>query len=131
MIFTAERRQADWQNFVGAVPECASLANTNHTFECMRKANTTAILQAMSVAAAQATEEFPWIITVDGPGGLYPDLPSRFFQRGQFARLPFIAGTNLDEGKVFLLSCLDLALSIQPAFSSSNSLHSQDCQLHH
>ncbi|KAJ7101636.1 esterase 1 [Mycena epipterygia] len=33
--------------------------------------------------------------------GLIPDLPSVLFKRGQFTRLPFIAGTNLDEGTLF------------------------------
>ena len=35
---------------------------------------------------------------IDGPDGLIPDLPSRLFAQGKFAKLPFIAGTNLDEG---------------------------------
>jgi hypothetical protein len=39
-----------------------------------------------------------WTPTIDGPGGVFPDLASRLYSRGHFAKLPFIAGTNLDEG---------------------------------
>ncbi|KAK0219624.1 extracellular triacylglycerol lipase precursor [Armillaria nabsnona] len=52
-------------------------------------------------ALAEATEQFPFDPTLDGPHGLFPGLPSELFPRGQFARLPFIAGTNLDEGTLF------------------------------
>jgi hypothetical protein len=52
---------------------------------------------------AAAIEQFPWEPVIDGPGGLIPDLPSVLFKRGQFARLPFIAGTNLDEGDMLSL----------------------------
>jgi hypothetical protein len=49
---------------------------------------------------AAGIEQFPWQPVIDGPGGFIPDLPSVLFKRGQFARLPFIAGTNLDEGEM-------------------------------
>lgn len=43
----------------------------------------------------------PWATpTVDtGRGSVFPDYASRLFERGQFARVPFIAGVNLDEGQ--------------------------------
>jgi len=50
-------------------------------------------------AIRKAPELFGFDPTIDGPGGLFPDIASRLFKRGQFAKLPFIAGTNLDEGK--------------------------------
>ncbi|KAG5721145.1 Lipase 2, partial [Termitomyces sp. T112] len=48
-----------------------------------------------------STELFPFDPTLDGPDGLLPDIPSKLFSEGQFARVPFITGTNLDEGTLF------------------------------
>ncbi|KAJ7450829.1 extracellular triacylglycerol lipase precursor [Mycena latifolia] len=101
-LFTSERREAAWETFVGGVASCASKATSGSTFSCLRNANTTEIFQGLAGAMAAATEEFPWDPVIDGPGGLIPDLPSVLFKRGQFAQLPFIAGTNLDEGTLFV-----------------------------
>ncbi|GLB39569.1 putative type-B carboxylesterase lipase family protein [Lyophyllum shimeji] len=101
LTFPATRREVDWQNFVSGVPHCASTATSGHTFDCLRTANSSDILQGLLNSLAQSPEEFPFDPTLDGPGGLYPDLASRLFARGQFARIPSIAGTNLDEGTLF------------------------------
>lgn len=93
-IFRPEQAETSWQAFAAAVPECASDADTQDTFDCLRGVNSSSISQA--VVATGFTSSFGPVI--DGPGGLLPDLPSRLFQRGHFARLPSIAGTNLDEG---------------------------------
>ncbi|KAK0224107.1 Alpha/Beta hydrolase protein [Armillaria fumosa] len=50
---------------------------------------------------AETDEQLPFDPTLDGADGIFPDLPSRLLSRRQFARLPFIAGTNLDEGTLF------------------------------
>ncbi|KAG5220602.1 feruloyl esterase [Salix suchowensis] len=54
-----------------------------------------------ALADDQSGELFAWDPTIDGPGGILPDIPSKLLARGQFARLPFIAGTVLDEGTTF------------------------------
>ncbi|KAJ7436854.1 extracellular triacylglycerol lipase precursor [Mycena latifolia] len=100
-LFTPERREAAWETFVAGVASCASQATSGSTFGCLRSANTTEIFDGLSTAMAAATEQFPWEPVIDGPGGLIPDLPSVLFKRGHFARLPFIAGTNLDEDTSF------------------------------
>ncbi|KAJ7450809.1 extracellular triacylglycerol lipase precursor [Mycena latifolia] len=100
-LFPPERRETTWQNFVGGVASCASGATSGSTFACLRNANTTEIFQGLSAAMAAATEAAPWAPVIDGPGGIIPGLPSVMFQRGHFARLPFIAGTTLDEGTFF------------------------------
>lgn len=64
----------------------------------MRQANSSEILQGLLVALTDSVEAFPWEPVYDGPDGLLPDLPSRLLKEGKFARLPFIAGTVLDEG---------------------------------
>ncbi|KAJ6571650.1 Alpha/Beta hydrolase protein [Mycena capillaripes] len=83
-VFEASTRQSDWDNFVRAVPGCG--------------ANSSALLQAMQTAIAKSHEEFPWAPVLDGTKGLLPDLPSVLMEKTKFARVPFIAGTNLDEG---------------------------------
>lgn len=56
------------------------------------------MFSGVNIAIAEAPEEFGFDPTIDGPGGLFPDIASRLLKKGHFARLPFIAGTNLDEG---------------------------------
>jgi carboxylesterase type B len=94
------RREGDWENFVAGVASCSSLSTSGHTFDCLRQANSTDIFNGLLDAINEAPEEFAFDPTIDGPGGLYPDIPSRLFAKGHFARLPFISGTNLDEGKL-------------------------------
>jgi para-nitrobenzyl esterase len=38
---------------------------------------------------------------IDGPGGVLPDLPRNLFDRGEVAKVPYILGTNNDEGTLF------------------------------
>ncbi|KAJ7111450.1 esterase 1 [Mycena epipterygia] len=120
-LFTPERREVDWQNFVAGVSSCASKATSGSTFGCLRNANTTEIFQGLSAALAEANEIFPWNPVIDGPGGLIPDLPSVLFQRGHFARLPFIAGTNLDEGTDFTPPAINSTDEINAAIFSMSS----------
>ena len=96
--FNAARREVDWQNFVSGVASCASLAKSGNTFDCLKEANTTEIFTGLVQSLAEAPELFGFDPTIDGPGGLFPDIASSLINVGHFARLPFIAGTNLDEG---------------------------------
>ena len=103
MSFPAAHRQIEWDHFVQAVPACES--SHSDTFQCIRSANSSDLLQAIGTTYAKAIEQFPWVPTLDGPGGVFPDLPSRLYAKGQFAKIPFISGTNLDEG-MFLVFAL-------------------------
>lgn len=96
--FNADRRGVDWVNFVAGVQSCTSLAESGDTFDCIRSANSTDIFDGLLNAINLSPEAFGFDPTIDGPGGLYPDIPSRLFAQGHFARLPFISGTNQDEG---------------------------------
>ncbi|KAJ7130385.1 esterase 1 [Mycena epipterygia] len=120
-LFTPERREVDWQNFVAGVASCASEATSGSTFGCLQNANTTEIFQGLSAAFAEANEQFPWDPVIDGPGGLIPDLPSVLFKRGQFARLPFIAGTDLDEGTLFTPATINSTAGINESFVAMSS----------
>ncbi|KAJ7766330.1 extracellular triacylglycerol lipase precursor [Mycena maculata] len=120
-LFTPERREVDWENFVGNVASCASLATSGNTFSCLQNASTTEIFEGILASIAEATEEFPWDPVIDGPGGLIPDLPSVLFRRRQFARLPFMAGTNLDEGTLFTPTTINSTQEIQESFVTMSS----------
>ncbi|KIK65979.1 hypothetical protein GYMLUDRAFT_158288 [Collybiopsis luxurians FD-317 M1] len=103
LTFNAQKRQVDWDNFVAGVPGCSNLTKTDHTFACLKSVNSTAILAGLLVSETEAPEQFPWSPTIDGPGGFIPELPSLLFQKGIFAKIPFISGTNLDEGSLLTL----------------------------
>jgi carboxylesterase type B len=83
---------------VSAVPECANSAQVNDTFACLREANVTSLVAATDVAYAKSDEQFPFQPAIDGPGGLLPDLPSGLWERGEFAKIPFLTGNCKDEG---------------------------------
>ena len=99
-IFDGNRREQNWKDFVSQIPECNNVSPLQ-TFDCIRTANTTTLLAASEFARAVANEQFPFWPVIDGPGGIIPDLPSKLWRRGQFARLPYIAGMCLDEGTQF------------------------------
>jgi carboxylesterase type B len=111
-------REAAWQDFIGGVPGCEKTVNTNNAFGCLRGANQDALLHGMATALNKSVELFPWIPTFDN--SILPTLPSELIQQGHFARLPFIAGTNLDEGEhLFYVSCVcgfDFAFQALPLF---------------
>lgn len=97
----AARREVDWGNFVGGVASCVSNVKPGQTFDCLRKAKSSEILAGLTNAINKSPEQYAFDPTIDGPGGLYPDLPSRVFASRKFVKIPFISGTNLDEGKFF------------------------------
>ncbi|KAF8176885.1 esterase 1 [Mycena galopus ATCC 62051] len=125
-LFPPARDEVDWETFVSGVPSCSDLATSGSTFDCLAQANTTEIFQGFTLVTAESTTLTPWPPVLDGPGGLIPDLPSALFDRGQFARLPFIAGTVLDEGTTWVAETInsteEIYDSILSLFSPSSSL---------
>ncbi|KAF5364921.1 hypothetical protein D9758_008164 [Tetrapyrgos nigripes] len=99
-VHNASFRQDNWDTFIDSVPACANLFGTDKTFDCLRDANITDIVQGVNDAKAKIVEFLPWDPVLDG--ALFPDAPSAMWKFGQFAQIPFIAGTNLDEGPVFI-----------------------------
>ena len=98
-MYDALHRQSDWDNFVHAIPECAH--RTSDSIACLQQANvsTSDIFQGLLAANAESDFDYPWVPTLDGPHGLLPELPSVLMDQGRFTRIPFITGTNLDEGQ--------------------------------
>ncbi|KAJ7788418.1 esterase 1 [Mycena olivaceomarginata] len=99
-VFDAFRGQTDWDNFVRAVPECANCKEDS--IACLQRVNSSAaLLEAIETSWAKSNEGYPFAPVIDGPHGLLPDLPSVLMAKGEFARVPFISGANLDEGTYF------------------------------
>jgi len=97
-LFNASRGETAWQAFVAGVPSCAQTATSGHTLDCLKNANSSDIAQGVRASLNNTSGSFPFDPTLDGPDGLIPDLPSTLLEQGHFACVPFIAGTNLDEG---------------------------------
>ncbi|KAL5489735.1 hypothetical protein ACEPAI_4567 [Sanghuangporus weigelae] len=106
MLFDASRREIVWQAFVSAVPRCSG-APEDDVFECLRNANTETIINATNYVNSYIQAEFPFAPVIDGPGGVIPDLPSKLYAQGRFARTPFITGTCLDEGTLFIPTAMN------------------------
>ncbi|KAI0691678.1 extracellular triacylglycerol lipase precursor [Earliella scabrosa] len=102
-IFTASRRQPVWDTFVSNVPACAS-ATRGNTISCMQNSgvDTATLLAAWEQTAASVPLPYLFAPVLDGPNGLIPDLPSRLLAAGNFSKIPFMAGTVLDEGTSFV-----------------------------
>ncbi|EEB93711.1 hypothetical protein MPER_07597, partial [Moniliophthora perniciosa FA553] len=94
ITFEASRRQNTWDSFVAAVPECSTSA-PGDSFTCLRTANSSTLLQATGVLLAETRDLFPFVPALDGPDGVFPELASEMYARGQFSKIPFISGNNL------------------------------------
>ena len=99
--FNASRREVIWDAFVSNTTECAG-ATQGSTFACMRNATTSDLLSSWETVAAALPEPFLFVPVIDGPDGLLPDLPSKLLAAGHFSKIPFMAGTVLDEGTAFV-----------------------------
>ncbi|KAF9531108.1 triacylglycerol lipase 3 [Crepidotus variabilis] len=97
-LFPSEK-QPYWQNFTASVSSCSSVAVSNNTLACLRKANASEIASAYPGAVQAAGGVFGFNPSIDGQ--FIPELPSKILASGNYAQIPFIAGTNLDEGTLF------------------------------
>ncbi|KAJ2920605.1 hypothetical protein H1R20_g16490, partial [Candolleomyces eurysporus] len=128
--FRASRNELLWQHFVGSVASCASIATSGHTLACLRNATTEEVTAGL---LNTTTLDSAWTPALDRrPGSVYPDLSSHLYAKEHFARIPFIAGTNLDEGTSFsshtslsdqdaLSAMLDQVLTLYPEDPSVGS----------
>ena len=55
-----------------------------------------------AITPGLALNIFPFLPVLDGPGGVLSDSPAKRLLRGAGARVPVLAGTNLDEGRFLL-----------------------------
>ncbi|KAI0307297.1 esterase 1 [Multifurca ochricompacta] len=100
-LFDAHRGIPSWMLFANNTQPCAMPApSPNNTFSCLMSASSLDIHAGMK--AAMAIELFPFRPLLDGPGGILGDFPARQVSRGAGKQVPFMAGTVLDEGTVFV-----------------------------
>ncbi|KAF9559014.1 esterase 1 [Agrocybe pediades] len=98
-IFGPERSEAIWQDYVSAIPGCASAASSNSTIECIRNATSAEVLQALTTAGLVFSNSTMFLPVLDGPDGLLVGRQSQVVLNK--ARLPIMMGNNLDEGTLF------------------------------
>ncbi|TFK25305.1 triacylglycerol lipase 3 [Coprinopsis marcescibilis] len=98
--FSAAVRESGWQSFVSAVPSCSNISTSGNALPCLQSVSEAEISDAYMTTFAEGLDPTVlfWIPMIDGRGGFLPDTPSKLYQQGKFAKVPFIAGTNLDEG---------------------------------
>ncbi|KAG7445275.1 esterase 1 [Guyanagaster necrorhizus] len=103
VFYNASTQESSWEYFVAGTPGCESVAGTQNTFPCLQAANSSAIYQGLVEAYTLSLPgKSAFSPTLDGPSGLIPDLPTHLWAKGEFATIPFIAGSNLDEGTLGL-----------------------------
>ena len=61
----------------------------------------------MSVTAP--TAQYSFGVVVDGPGGFLPDQARTLYDTGKIAKVPYILGSNNDEGKLFVLGAATIS----------------------
>ncbi|KAG2008180.1 carotenoid ester lipase [Coprinopsis cinerea AmutBmut pab1-1] len=97
----AAEKNTLWESFVRSVPSCAGVAASGKTLPCLQDATEDEILTSYLkfINTDFLSSGLAWVPTLDqGPGSLFPGVPSELYRKGKFARIPFIAGTTLDEG---------------------------------
>ncbi|KAI0052988.1 esterase 1 [Auriscalpium vulgare] len=101
-IFDSSRGQDAWLRFASNVASCAADSNSSatNTFPCLLSANTTELFAGIN--AGIGVNQFPFPPVLDGAGGIVSELPSSTLSNGAGARVPFITGTVLDEGTLFV-----------------------------
>ncbi|KAJ6582089.1 extracellular triacylglycerol lipase precursor [Mycena capillaripes] len=92
--------QGLWTFFLSMIPACANTSTTDTSFDCLRNVPADDIVAAFVAAVDGAV--IGWTPVIDGPGGFIPELPSKLVAEGHFSKIPFISGTNLDEGTLFV-----------------------------
>lgn len=110
------RRQGIWNDFAQSIPGCSTI----NSFPCIRAASSSDLQMAITLSSQKQTEQFPWVPNFDGPNGLYPDFASNLYKKGQFSRIPFIAGTNLDEGMLLIYSTVKSYMSTGTVFTPTS-----------
>ncbi|ETW83899.1 Esterase/lipase/thioesterase [Heterobasidion irregulare TC 32-1] len=107
-LFGPSHLLPSWLAFARGTPSCTSSLlfteneNDRETFSCLLAATSDEILIGEEAALAYGQQQFPFIPVIDGSEGLVPDLPSLRLRSGAGNRVPFIAGTVLDEGTSFV-----------------------------
>ena len=99
-LFNASHLQPVWDTFTANLPGCNGTVALGTSIPCAQNATTEEIITAWAAADTLIPGGLLFPPVIDGPGGLIPDLPSKLVSQGKIAHIPFMAGTNLDEGEI-------------------------------
>ncbi|KAH9179846.1 esterase 1 [Lactarius sanguifluus] len=100
-IFNAYRGTPSWMLFANNTKSCMALTlSPDSTFSCLMSASSSDLL--VGARAGMALELFPFRPVLDGNEGIISGQPMKRLARGAGQRVPFIAGTVLDEATMFL-----------------------------
>jgi para-nitrobenzyl esterase len=65
-------------------------------------------MQPNPMSGQVTTSQWTFGVVVDGPGGFLPDQARTLYDQGQIAHVPYILGSNNDEGTLFLFGAPSL-----------------------
>jgi para-nitrobenzyl esterase len=65
-------------------------------------------MQPMPGAGGGFDGRWSFAAVLDGPNGFLPDTPQALFDRGDFAKVPYLLGSNNDEGTTFVIRATPL-----------------------
>jgi hypothetical protein len=102
----SEARNQYWHDFISEIDGCSHLSDSDEgTFDCLRNlsANTSsAIAEHISPKNPAQQELYPWAPSLDSESSeesVLPDFPSQLnLTSGEYAKVPILAGSVLDEG---------------------------------
>ena len=124
-LFHASRRDLLWDAFTANVSTCTGMLRGS-TFPCLRNASTAELLRSWEAAVNVFPDTFLFVPVLDGPDGLIPDLPSTLFAAGRIPKVPFIAGTVLDEGTAFVQRTLSSTYDLFGFFQAAAMPYPQE-----
>ena len=97
---------------MAAFGEALGCSEGDDQLDCMRDVSIEDIL-ANSMQPAPGSGDIAvgtWSFgaVIDGAGGFLPDVPKKLFDNGKFADVPYLLGSNNDEGMTFIVTASDL-----------------------
>lgn len=114
-VYNPDKHDASWQEFVSAIPACASTSGTKNTLDCLRSITSSAPFEQALITTQVGFANISFQPVIDGPGGLIADRPSQLIPAGN---LPTLIGSNLDEGTIIVSQFTDSVAEIQEAIAA-------------
>ncbi|MBN1652692.1 MAG: carboxylesterase family protein [Deltaproteobacteria bacterium] len=92
--------------------EALGCKGTEDELACLREKPIDDIManaaQPNPTAGITGKRQFSFTVVIDGADGFLPDTPRALFEKKRIAEVPYLLGSNTDEGTIFLLSATGL-----------------------
>ncbi|KAJ6622814.1 extracellular triacylglycerol lipase precursor [Mycena sp. CBHHK59/15] len=112
-VFDSNRSFPQWLVFVNNTASCRGNFSVDNTFPCLLAATSDEILAGETAGIAAMAGEFPFFPVLDGPQGIIPALPSQRLRSGAGGRIPFISGSVIDDGTLFVAASIAINSTAQ------------------